>query len=432
MQQINKFFLSILFLLCVFSSRGQSEKLAIEIKTAYADWLAKPGDKVVFDISIQVNGQPFKGDSVSYEIGPEMVNPFVKEQIRDFSGHFKSDAFTLKKPGFLRCTVVVTQNGKQTKKLCTIGFSPEKIVATQHTPNDFDSFWDKAISELKSVPMLATKTLLPDKSTVEVDVFRVSFNNIGNSKIYGILSVPSDPGKYPAVLRVPGAGVRPYGPEIELASKGMIVLSIGIHGIPVDLDSVVYKDLAAGALRAYYNNNLQDKDQFYYKRVYLGCIRANDYLSSLPEWDGKNLIVMGGSQGGALSIVTTALDKRVTAVAALYPALSDVTGYLHHRAGGWPHYFAPNNYSVLKKINGLENTLSYYDVVNFAKGIRVPGFYSWGFNDVVCPPTSMYASYNGISAPKVLRIYKETGHWTHPDQKNEWFDWIRKQTEKMK
>ncbi|ULT22314.1 acetylxylan esterase [Sphingobacterium sp. E70] len=126
------------------------------------------------------------------------------------------------------------------------------------------------------------------------------------------------------------------------------------------------------------------------------------------------------------------MDKRVTAVAALYPALSDVTGYLHHRAGGWPHYFAPNNYSVLKKINGLENTLSYYDVVNFAKRIRVPGFYSWGFNDVVCPPTSMYASYNGISAPKALRIYKETGHWTHPDQKNEWFDWIRKQTEKMK
>jgi len=97
MQQINKFFLSILFLLCVFSSRGQSGKLAIEIKTAYADWLAKPGDKVSFDISIQANGQPFKGDSVSYEIGPEMVKPFVKEQIPDFSGHFKSGAFTLKK-----------------------------------------------------------------------------------------------------------------------------------------------------------------------------------------------------------------------------------------------------------------------------------------------------------------------------------------------
>jgi len=78
MQQINKFFFSILFLFCVFSSKGQSGKLAIEIKTAYPDWLAKPGDQVVFDISIQANGQPFKGDSVSYEIGPEMVNPFCQ------------------------------------------------------------------------------------------------------------------------------------------------------------------------------------------------------------------------------------------------------------------------------------------------------------------------------------------------------------------
>jgi hypothetical protein len=109
----------------------------------------------------------------------------------------------LKKPGFLRCTVIVTKNGKQTKKLCTIGFSPEKIIATQQNPVDFNSFWDKAIKVLQTVPIEASKTLLPDKSTVEVDVYRVSFNNVGNSKIYGILSMPSDPGKYPAVLRVP-------------------------------------------------------------------------------------------------------------------------------------------------------------------------------------------------------------------------------------
>lgn len=430
MQKINKFLFLTLLLFCAINSKGQTEKLDIQINTAYDNWLAKPGDQVSFDIQVNAGGQAFHSDSVYYEIGPEMVSPFVSAQIPSFQGHFKSAPFTLKKPGFLRCTVIVTKNGKQTKKLCTIGFSPEKIIATQQNPVDFNSFWDKAIKVLQAVPIEASKTLLPDKSTVEVDVYRVSFNNVGNSKIYGILSMPSDPGKYPAVLRVPGAGVRPYGPEIELAAKGMIVLSIGIHGIPVDLDSAIYKDLAAGALKAYYNYNLQDKDQFYYKRVYLGCLRANDYLTSIPEWDGKNLVVMGGSQGGALSIATTALDKRVTAVAALYPALSDVTGYLHQRAGGWPHYFAPANYSALKGIRDIETTLSYYDVVNFAKRITVPGFYSWGFNDVICPPTSMYASYNGITAPKTLHIYKETGHWTHPDQKTEWFNWIKQQTEK--
>ena len=73
--------------------------------------------------------------------------------------------------------------------------------------------------------------------------------------------------------------------------------------------------------------------------MYTGTLRANDFLTSLPQWDGRNLGVTGGSQGGALAIVTAGLDRRVTRLAAYYPALSDVTGYLQERAGGWPHMF---------------------------------------------------------------------------------------------
>jgi hypothetical protein len=28
--------------------------------------------------------------------------------------------------------------------------------------------------------------------------------------------------------------------------------------------------------------------------------------------------------------------------------------------------------------------------------VKVPGHYSWGFNDTVCPPTSMYVACNAI------------------------------------
>jgi cephalosporin-C deacetylase-like acetyl esterase len=82
------------------------------------------------------------------------------------------------------------------------------------------------------------------------------------------------------------------------------------------------------------NFNLDDRNRFYYKRVYLGCVRANDFIFSLPQFDGVNLAVTGGSQGGALSIITAGLDPRVKHLAAYYPALSDVTGYLKGRAGG--------------------------------------------------------------------------------------------------
>ena len=69
-------------------------------------------------------------------------------------------------------------------------------------------------------------------------------------------------------------------------------------------------------------------------------------------------------------------------------------------------------------------TVKYYDVVNFARQLKVPGFYSWGFNDETCPPTSMYSAYNVITAPKELYLALETGHWTYPEQWEKFNDWI--------
>jgi cephalosporin-C deacetylase-like acetyl esterase len=69
-------------------------------------------------------------------------------------------------------------------------------------------------------------------------------------------------------------------------------------------------------------------------------------------------------------------------------------------------------------------TLGYYDVVNFAKRVTVPGFYSWGYNDETCPPTSMYAAYNSITATKELFLALETGHWTYPEQNEKMTNWL--------
>jgi cephalosporin-C deacetylase-like acetyl esterase len=188
----------------------------------------------------------------------------------------------------------------------------------------------------------------------------------------------------------------------------------------------VYTSLAQGALSNYWTYNMDNRDRFYYKRVYLGCIRANDLIASLPQYDGTHLGVTGGSQGGALSIVTAALDSRVKYLAAFYPALSDVTGYLEGRAGGWPHYLEKNNLA-LNNTKEKISTLAYYDVVNFARQMKTPGNYSWGFNDETCPPTSMYAAYNQIKSPKQLYLALETGHWTYPEQNEKLGSWLQEQ-----
>jgi cephalosporin-C deacetylase len=180
--------------------------------------------------------------------------------------------------------------------------------------------------------------------------------------------------------------------------------------------------MIAGWLNQYWTYNLDNRDLYYFKRVYLGCVRANDFIFSLPQFDGQNLAVTGGSQGGALSIVTAGLDPRVKWSAPIYPALADLTGYLKGRAGGWPHLFDKNNphHQTESKIK----TAAYYDVVNFAKQLSVPTLYTMGFNDDVCPPTSMYAAYNVITAPKELKLFLETGHWTYPEENDVVNDWI--------
>jgi len=242
------------------------------------------------------------------------------------------------------------------------------------------------------------------------------------SRIYGILSRPKKEGNYPAVLEVPGAGVRPYYGRVDLAEEGIISFQIGIHGVPVTMDPYIYNDLRNGALAGYPTINLDNRDKYYYKRVYLGCVRAVDFIESLTDYDGENLAVTGGSQGGALSIVTAGLDKRIKYLAALYPALSDLSGYLEGRAGGWPHMFHP-----VDKTNRSEEKIStalYYDVVNFARQVTQTGWYSWGFNDVTCPPTSMYSAYNVLEAPKAIQIFQDSGHWTYPSQRAMKKQWL--------
>jgi cephalosporin-C deacetylase-like acetyl esterase len=164
----------------------------------------------------------------------------------------------------------------------------------------------------------------------------------------------------------------------------------------------------------------------YYKRVYLGCIRAVDYIFTLDEFDGENIGVTGGSQGGALSIVTASLDDRIKYLTCAFPALCDLTGYLEDRAGGWPHMFKNEFTNKPDKIE----TSKYYDVVNFARSINIPGLYTWGFNDNVCPPTSMHAAYNVITASKELYLVQETAHWGYPEQWNKIADWMTEQLKK--
>jgi len=372
------------------------------------DWTYSVGDPVLFSVSVLVDGQELPGAKIKYMVGPEKFEEEAVEALLP-EGILKIAGGTLEEPGFLRCMAIAEIGGKTYKGLATAAFDPLEIEATQTEPEDFEAYWTEQLGLISEMPLDLRKTLVPDQCSSDVNVYHVSYQTYGRSgvsRFYGMLAEPKLPGKYPAILRVPGAGVRPYTGNTELASEGAVVLTVGIHGIPVDHEQEIYDELRRGALNYYPHYNLSDRDQYYYHRVVLGCVRGNDVLAQHPMWDGERLVVIGGSQGGMLSIVTTSLDHRVTGVVSNYPAYCDVTGYLYGRAGGWPHIFRKDD---LRTPENFE-TSSYYDVVNFAKRLTVPGSYAWGYNDETCPPTSMFAAYNAIAAPKELHLQLDMGH----------------------
>ncbi len=408
--------------------RQPFSRIAVTVTPDHPSWTYQPGEPVKFRVDVVRDGHQVAGATVQYGVGPEMLPPVTEATATVGTTPLMVDAGTTQTPGFLRLVATATVEGRTYRGVGTAGFAPEQIQPTEVNPPDFDAFWDGERKRLAALPIDAKWTPLPDYGTADVDCSQINLQNVGltagTSRLYGILCMPKAAGKYPAVLSVPGAGVRPYRGLTELASRGLITFQIGIHGIPVIQPQEVYDSLASGGLSGYPTFGLDSRERYYYRRVYVGTLRANDFLTSLPQWDGRNLGVTGGSQGGALSIVTAALDRRVTRLVAYYPAISDVTGYVHQRAGGWPHMFRAVEGPNVHRTEAKLNTMQYYDVVNFARRVTASGFYSWGFNDETCPPTSMYSAYNVITAPKRLILAYDTGHRQTQEQVDEGNDWL--------
>lgn len=391
-----------------------------------ADWNYKTDQNASVQISVYRFGVPVSNANITYEIGPEQLPAEKKGSLVLKNGQGKIDLGTTHQPGFRQLVVRMEYNGRSYSDMIKLAYSPEQIAPTVPLPADFQQFWDNAKAEAAKVPMDVELTPLPQYATTTVDVFLVNLQNYKKGqRLYGYLCKPKAPGKYPVLFTPPGAGVKNIVPSTTFAEQGYISLSIEIHGISPMLDVETYSNISR-ALGDYMTIKLDDRDNYYYKKVYLGCVRSIDYLCSLPEWDGKNVVVTGGSQGGALSIVTAGLDKRVTCLAAFYPALCDITGYLHNRAGGWPHMLNKGNQPVNNTPEKLR-TISYYDVVNFAKQVTAPGFYSWGYNDNTCPPTSVFAAINSVKAPKTIVITPITGHWRFEETNQESLEWLKKQ-----
>lgn len=397
----------------------------------HADWLYQTGENAKVEVSFCKYGIPRDGE-LKYSIGNDMLQPDKHGSVKLKNGRAVINMGTKKTPGFRDMKLSVSLDGKTYEHHIKVGFSVDKIKPYTQEPQDFRSFWQKNVEELKQVPMSYTKELYKDYCTDKIDCYlvKLQIDKMGHS-MYGFLFYPKNaqPGKHPVVLCPPGAGIKTIKDPMRnkyYAENGFVRFEVEIHGLDPRISSETFGEISRAfndRNGGYLANGLENKDIYYMKHVYVGLVRCLDFLTSLPEWDGKNVAVQGGSQGGALAIIAAGLDSRVTQCVANHPALSDMAGYAAKGGtGGYPHFCRQPQ--ILSNKDCL-NTLAYFDVVNFARYVKAPTYLTWGYNDVTCPPTTSYAVWNTLKCTKESLLTPINEHWTTTETNRGQMEWIK-------
>jgi cephalosporin-C deacetylase-like acetyl esterase len=302
-----------------------------------------------------------------------------------------------------------SKDGKAMRALGGAISAPERIELSAPRPADFDEFWKHKLSELDKVPVNPILESVQSQRS-NVLYWKLSMDNIRGTKIHGQIARPVVGEKLPALLIVQWAGVYPLSPNwvTDRAAQGWLAADIEAHDIPIDQPDAFYKELSQGMLKNYPSIGNTNRETSYFLRMYLSCYRAAEYLIHRPDWDGKTLVVMGGSQGGLQALMLAGLHPKITAALADVPAGCDMLGPDSGRAPGWPQWYFNTGSGRDPRL--VREASRYYDVANFTPRIRCPVLAGVGLIDETCPPAGILAALNQVSSRKEVILFPKGAH----------------------
>lgn len=376
------------------------------------DGCAKGGDELVFSVKLTAKDKktPVAGNTVEYRVRRNGVGSAIAAGKLTAPGTFtvKSEPSSWYRVEFRP----LEADGKPCKVLnpadAAVGVVTDAAEFKSAIPEsaDFDAFWNRALAELAAMPLEA-KTVEqepPAKFKGKFRVFDVKIPCPGGAPVSGILTVPADLGgkTAPVIASFHGAGVFSAVPQFE---DGAIRFNVNAHGIENGRDANFYRELARGALRGYERRGLPNPETAYFRGMFQRAVRAVDYLATRPDWNRRDLIVMGGSMAAAQAIAAAALrPKLVTLCVTDFPAMCDHAGSLAPvpRTPGWPQFYSAAGQPALlpEKIRKWSEGVNYFDMIHFGKRLKCPFFTSIGYADAVTPPPGVLALVNSV--PKDL------------------------------
>jgi cephalosporin-C deacetylase-like acetyl esterase len=387
-----------------------STNYGLTVRADRAEAVYQQSEPVPFKISLTLDKQPVKEAEVQWTINKDGMPPITQGRVKIESGGATISS-KLEEAGFLLCRVTFTApDGKAITALGGAGVDPTLINPSMPVPDDFDAFWAAQKKSLAAVPI--NPRLTPVKSTTAgVEAFDLQADSVGAPvSAYFAKPVGARAKSLPVILLVHGAGVRSssLGGAVGWASQNFLAMDMNAHGIPNGKPDTFYSGLSNGDLKDYRIRGRESRDTVYFRGMFLRLVRAIDFLTSQPEWDGKVVVVSGGSQGGYQAIVAAGLDPRVTFFAPGVPAGCDHTGVILGRINGWPKFIASP--SPEKPDRKIVDAVRYYDAMNFATRTKADAIFTVGYVDTVCPPTSVYAAYNNVTGKKSIHVDVDAGH----------------------
>jgi cephalosporin-C deacetylase len=298
-------------------------------------------------------------------------------------------------------------------------------------PADFDVFWDATLSEARTIP-LASDFAPVDNLLPLIDSFDVSFAGYGGDRIRGWLHLPAQRKSgqaLPAVVEYigysGGRGLVQQDTKWAQAGYAHFIMDTRGQGYGGLIGDTPDPHPSAGdtAYPGLMTRGLTSKEDYYYRRLYVDAFRAIEAAQSFPEVDADSIFLSGMSQGGGLALATAGLAggklEGIRGVLADVPFLQDFPRAIDvAQRGPYPEITAFLARHRERHQRTLE-VLNYFDGVHLVRRATAPALFSVGLLDDICPPSTVFASYNNYGTggqqkegtpAKSIEIYHFNGH----------------------
>jgi cephalosporin-C deacetylase len=283
-------------------------------------------------------------------------------------------------------------------------------------PTDFDDFWQKTLDDARTHPIKASFAPV-DYGLKLIDTYDVTFNGYGGQPIKGWFFIPKEhPEPLPCVVEYIGYGGG-RGIPIEWlfwSNMGYAHLVMDTRGQGSTWRRGDTPDPEPDGTNPHHpgfaTRGILDPHTYYYRRVYTDGVRAVEAARSHSLVDPARIILVGGSQGGGIALAVAGLVPDVAVTIPDVPFLSHIKVAMEITDTD------PYNEIVRfcrihrNRVESVYRTIEYFDGIHFAARAKASAFFSVALMDQICPPRTVFASYNHYSGPKQIEIWPYNGH----------------------